>query len=117
MPKKKTIPDPTRLPPIPLTDELRRRFEELSRPMEAEQTCGVCGWGRDVPKVTKRSRLICVVCNVMLGRMSPTERETVLRFGVDRETWAVRRLPYYRAWLSHPQRSTLHLPNQDKLAS
>lgn len=74
MPWKQPKPDPFRRPPIELTSELAVRFRALDTPTDTEQPCSVCHAGRDVPKVGKRDRLICVVCNVMLGQMTPARK-------------------------------------------
>jgi hypothetical protein len=105
MPRRKVTPDPTRLPALPLTPELTARFRALDAPTETEQPCNICHQGRDVPKTAIRNRLVCVVCSVMLGQMTPLGREKALLLGVD----PLRRLPYYRAWFQHPDRATLHL--------
>jgi len=120
MPRKKTMPDPLRLPPIPLTHELRARFDELDREYwnsDDKQSCGICGQGRGIPKRTARDKLICYVCYAMMSPMSPTERERVLTFGVDKENWMMRRLSWYRIWFQHSERATLHLPDRERLAS
>jgi hypothetical protein len=105
----KVKPDPFRTPPIQMTSALAARFRTLDRLTETEQACSVCHAGRDVPKVHKRDRLICLVCNAVLGQLTPLGREKVLLLGVDRMKWSERRLPYYRTWFQHPDRATLHL--------
>lgn len=105
MSRKKPNPDPFRLPLIELAPALAARFRALDAPTDTDQQCSVCHQGRDVPKTTIRNRLVCFVCSVMLGQMSKFEREKVLLFGVD----PLRRLPYYRTWLTHPERATQHL--------
>jgi len=104
MPRKKIIHEPGRLPPIPMTDELRARFVELDREYRQDdnhQACELCGWGVGIGKVRVSSgRLYCVPCVWTLAEHGrPTSRDA----------WALLRLPNMRRYLTHSERASLHV--------
>lgn len=101
---KKSKPKVTPQPAIALTDELRRRFLELDTPRHPDDDpCPACGgavgFGK-VPMGKSRIRYVCVPCVITLQ---------LHLYMPDRMQWRMLRLPALRWYLTHPERSTLHL--------
>lgn len=108
----KAKPKITPGPPIPMTDDLRRRFEELNQPRHPDDdACPVCGGAIGMGKVklgTSNVRYVCVPCVLTLQQH---------RYTPDRMEWRMLRLPALRWYLTHPDRQTLHLTISEQQAS
>jgi hypothetical protein len=102
-------------PPLEPTPELQRRFAELDAQHQPEdETCPLCAQGRGLPKVAYTPKhTVCIVCALMLDKAKPEKRIPTLEAPPIRSVWAVLRLPFFREWLTHPNRNTLHLSRQE----
>ncbi len=98
MPRKKVKPDPTRLSAVPLTPELLARFRALDTPTDVDLNCICCQHGIGIAKKrTPAGRLVCLPCVWTLAHHRPTN---------DPNDWMMRRLPYFRDYVTHPDRRT-----------
>lgn len=104
--KSKITPEPS----IALTEDLRRRFEELNQPRHPDDdACPACGGAVGMGKMPmgiSRVRFVCVPCILTLMQH---------RYTPDRMQWLFLRLPALRWYLSHPRRTTLHLDRDAQL--
>ena len=92
MPRKRPKLDPTRRPPLELTDDLKRRYMELDTPTDTSMSCIACGYGIGIRKKrTAKGHLVCLPCVATL-KTHP--------YANDRFVWQQRRLTAFRDYLT-----------------
>ena len=115
MPTKKTMPKKPRkkrvvdhvarllcpkLPTIPVSLATYDRIDELARPTLTELPCALCE-GVGLPKIEGTDMRICVVCRAALRDVPRTDRKVLIS---DHDRFLLHRMPYFRDWLSSPDR-------------